>query len=150
MPQNFIRADVDQVFVLPPDVREWLPEGELAWTVRDVVESFDLSGFYRARERRVDDGRRGRWGWRRPKPGKPADPFRGPRRPAHRPSDPSRVSATGSICSLRHPHPGQSRRHNWSMSVRANEKGDMLPIAASERTLLVGLGRRRRLAGKSA
>ncbi|MFZ5851349.1 MAG: transposase, partial [Actinomycetota bacterium] len=48
MPQNFLRADVDQVFLLPPDVREWLPEGELAWTVRDVVESFDLSGFYRA------------------------------------------------------------------------------------------------------
>ena len=46
MPQNFIRADVDQGFLLPPDVRDWLPEGELAWTVKDVVESFDLSAFY--------------------------------------------------------------------------------------------------------
>ncbi|TFV52159.1 IS1182 family transposase [Geodermatophilus sp. DF01-2] len=51
MPQNFIRADVDQGFLLPPDVRDWLPEGELAWTVKDAVESFDLSAFrgsYRA------------------------------------------------------------------------------------------------------
>jgi hypothetical protein len=28
MPQNFIRGDVDQVFLLPPDVREWLAEDE--------------------------------------------------------------------------------------------------------------------------
>jgi transposase len=48
MPQNFIRGDVDQGFLLPPDVREWLPEGELAWTVKDVVESLDLSAFYRS------------------------------------------------------------------------------------------------------
>lgn len=48
MPQNFIRGDVDQGFLLPPDVREWLPEGELAWTVKDVVESVDLSAFYRS------------------------------------------------------------------------------------------------------
>lgn len=47
MPQNFIRADVDQGFLLPPDVREWLAEDELAWTVKDVVESLDLSAFYR-------------------------------------------------------------------------------------------------------
>jgi len=48
MPQNFIRGDVDQGFLLPPDVRDWLPDGELAWTVKDAVESFDLSAFYRA------------------------------------------------------------------------------------------------------
>ena len=48
MPQNFIRGDVDQGFLLPPDVREWLPDGHLAWTVRDVVESLDLAAFYRA------------------------------------------------------------------------------------------------------
>lgn len=48
MPQNFIRGDVDQGFLLPPDVRDWLPEDELAWTVKDVVESLDLSAFYRA------------------------------------------------------------------------------------------------------
>src|SRR4051794_6222742 len=47
MPQNFIRGDVDQGFLLPPDVRDWLAEDELAWTVKDVVESLDLSAFYR-------------------------------------------------------------------------------------------------------
>ena len=47
MPQNFIRANVDQVFLLPPDVRDWLPDEHLAWTVKDVVESLDLSAFYR-------------------------------------------------------------------------------------------------------
>ncbi|TQN35366.1 transposase [Blastococcus colisei] len=48
MPQNFIRGDVDQGFLLPPDVRDWLPDGELAWTVKDAVDSFDLSGFKRS------------------------------------------------------------------------------------------------------
>lgn len=51
MPQNFIRGDVDQGFLLPPDVRDWLPEDELAWTIKDAVGSFDLSAFrssYRA------------------------------------------------------------------------------------------------------
>jgi len=48
MPQNFIRGDVDQGFLLPPDVRDWLPDEHLAWTVRDVVESLDLAVFYRA------------------------------------------------------------------------------------------------------
>jgi transposase len=48
MPQNFIRGDVDQGFLLPPDVRDWLPDEHLAWTVKDVVESLDLSAFYRA------------------------------------------------------------------------------------------------------
>jgi transposase len=48
MPQNFIRGDVDQGFLLPPDVRDWLPADELAWTVKDVVESLDLSAFYRS------------------------------------------------------------------------------------------------------
>jgi transposase len=47
VPQNFIRADVDQGFLLPPDMRDWLAEDELAWTVKDVVESLDLSAFYR-------------------------------------------------------------------------------------------------------
>src|SRR3954453_9342141 len=48
VPQNFIRADVDQGFLLPPDVRDWLAEDELAWTVKDVVESLDLAAFYRS------------------------------------------------------------------------------------------------------
>lgn len=35
----------DQPFLLPPDVREWLPAGHLAWFVIDAVESLDLSRF---------------------------------------------------------------------------------------------------------
>ena len=28
---------------MPPDVRDWLPEGHLAWTVIDAVETLDLT-----------------------------------------------------------------------------------------------------------
>src|SRR6266508_4618834 len=48
---NFIGADRDQVFLLPPDVRDWLPADHLAWFVIDVVDELDLSRFraaYRA------------------------------------------------------------------------------------------------------
>ena len=33
---------------MPPDVREWLPEGHLAWFVQAAVEEMDLSAFYGA------------------------------------------------------------------------------------------------------
>ncbi len=49
-------ADRDQVFLMPPSVADWLPEGHLAWFVVDVVAELDLSAFtadYRA------DGRGG-------------------------------------------------------------------------------------------
>ena len=48
MPQNFIESRRDQGFLLPPDVREWLPEDHLAWFVIDVVGRMDLSAFYGA------------------------------------------------------------------------------------------------------
>jgi transposase len=34
----------EQAFLLPPDVREWLPEDHLAWVVIDAVGQLDLSG----------------------------------------------------------------------------------------------------------
>lgn len=34
------------MFLLPPSVRDWLPEGHLAWFVGDVVDELDLSAFY--------------------------------------------------------------------------------------------------------
>ena len=37
MPQNFLACDREQSFLLPPDVREWLPENHLAWFVIDAV-----------------------------------------------------------------------------------------------------------------
>ena len=48
MGQNFLVADREQVFLLPPDVREWLPEGHFAWFVIDAVERIDLAAFYGA------------------------------------------------------------------------------------------------------
>jgi hypothetical protein len=46
MTQNFIACDREQAFLLPPDVRDWLPEGHLAWFVLASVEEMDLSAFY--------------------------------------------------------------------------------------------------------
>jgi len=34
---------VDQSFLLPPSMKDWLPEGHLAWFIREVVEQLDLS-----------------------------------------------------------------------------------------------------------
>jgi transposase len=48
MPQNFIECGREQVFLMPPDLRDWLPEGHLAWFVLDAVGEMDLSAFYGA------------------------------------------------------------------------------------------------------
>src|SRR4051794_13227748 len=53
MPQNFLACDREQSFVLPPDVREWLPENHLAWFVIDAVAVMDTAAFYAADR---DDG----------------------------------------------------------------------------------------------
>lgn len=55
MAQNFIVCDREQVWLMPPSLREWLPEDHLAWCVLDAVAEMDLSRFYR---RYRDDG----WG----------------------------------------------------------------------------------------
>lgn len=36
----------DQEFLLPPSLRDWLPEGHLAYFVSDVVDHLDLSAMY--------------------------------------------------------------------------------------------------------
>jgi transposase len=51
MSQNFIAVDREQAFLLPPDVRDWLPEGHLAWFVLDAVAEMDVSVFYAAYRR---------------------------------------------------------------------------------------------------
>ena len=48
MPQNFIESRREQGFLLPPDVREWLPADHLAWFVIDAVAGMDLDAFYTA------------------------------------------------------------------------------------------------------
>ena len=44
--QNFLVCDREQELLLPPSLREWLPEGHLAWFVLDAVGVLDLRGFY--------------------------------------------------------------------------------------------------------
>jgi transposase len=48
MAQNFVVCDRDQELLLPPSLRDWLPEGHLAWFVIEAVAAFDLSAFYTA------------------------------------------------------------------------------------------------------
>ena len=48
MGQSFIACDREQSFLMPPDIREWLPEGHLAWFVIDAVAEMDLDAFYAA------------------------------------------------------------------------------------------------------
>jgi len=45
---NFLPCDRDQELLLPPSLREWLPEDHLAWFVLDAVDELDLSAFYGA------------------------------------------------------------------------------------------------------
>src|SRR3954453_3042657 len=48
MGQRFVACDREQSFLMPPDVREWLPEGHLAWFVIDAVGEMNLDAFYAA------------------------------------------------------------------------------------------------------
>lgn len=45
MAYNFITADRDQTFLLPPSLKDWLPEKHLAWFVLETVEEMDLRAF---------------------------------------------------------------------------------------------------------
>jgi transposase len=46
MPQNFLGCDREQSFLMPPDPRDWLPEGHLAWFILEMVRELDLAPFY--------------------------------------------------------------------------------------------------------
>ena len=49
MAYNFAGGgDDDQVFLMPPDPRDWLPEGHLAWAVRRAAGELDLAPFLSA------------------------------------------------------------------------------------------------------
>ena len=58
MAKGYLTVDRDQPFLLPPDVREWLPREHLAWYVLDAVAALDTSGFHASR-RLGGVGRRG-------------------------------------------------------------------------------------------
>jgi transposase len=47
MAYNFLPCDRDQAYLLPPSLKDWLPEGHLAWFVLDAVEQIDLSEFHK-------------------------------------------------------------------------------------------------------
>jgi transposase len=44
--QNFIACDREQPFLLPPDLRDWLPADHLAWFVIDAVGALGLGEIY--------------------------------------------------------------------------------------------------------
>lgn len=50
MDKIFRAYNLDQRLLLPPDLREWVPEGDLALFISDVVDELDLSAIYEAYE----------------------------------------------------------------------------------------------------
>ena len=48
MPQNFLSCDRDQDLLLPPSLRDWLPEDHFAWFLLESVKALELSAFYGA------------------------------------------------------------------------------------------------------
>jgi transposase len=46
MAPNFIGCDREQAFLMPPSLRDWVPEDHLVWTVLGAVEELDLCAFY--------------------------------------------------------------------------------------------------------
>jgi len=57
MAYGYVSVDRSNQFLLPPDVRDWLPPSHLAWFVIDVVERLDTSALH-ARHRNDGVGRR--------------------------------------------------------------------------------------------
>lgn len=51
MAHEFRPVSRDELMLLPPDLREWLPQGHLAWVVLEVVEQLDLSALEKAYRR---------------------------------------------------------------------------------------------------
>lgn len=45
--RTFRPYDPDELWLLPPSPREWLPEGHLADVVSDVVDELDLKAILR-------------------------------------------------------------------------------------------------------
>ncbi len=46
MGTTFRPYDPEQMLLLPPDLREWVPEGHLAHHVSDLADAVELSAFY--------------------------------------------------------------------------------------------------------
>jgi transposase len=46
MAYNLIECNREQMYLMPVSLRDWLPEGHLAWFMLEAVEEIDLSRFY--------------------------------------------------------------------------------------------------------
>ena len=51
MGYNFLPCDRDQLYLLPPALQDWLPEGDLAWFLLDAVAQLDLAAIEQAYRR---------------------------------------------------------------------------------------------------
>jgi transposase len=60
MARDFLPYNTDQQYLLPPDMREWVPEGHLIWFLSDVVDGLDLSAIFQTYQK---DDLRGRAGY---------------------------------------------------------------------------------------
>ena len=45
MPRELRRCEPDQGLLLTPSLRDWLPEGHLAFFVSDAIDALDLGAF---------------------------------------------------------------------------------------------------------
>jgi transposase len=48
MAERFKPYHPEQTFLLPPSLRDWLPQGHLAYFLSDLVDELDLSQVYAA------------------------------------------------------------------------------------------------------
>jgi transposase len=59
MAKGYLPYDVDQQLLLPPDMRQWLPEGHLALFILDIVRELELSALHQAHKTKDARGRAG-------------------------------------------------------------------------------------------
>ncbi len=59
MAKNFLPYSLDQQLLLPPNIRDWLPENHLALFILDVVDALDLEEILSVYRAKSDRGRAG-------------------------------------------------------------------------------------------
>jgi transposase len=59
MAKHFLPYDLNQTYLLPPDLKEWVPRNHLIWFISDVVDTLDLSAIYGTYEKDDPRGRAG-------------------------------------------------------------------------------------------
>ena len=52
-PAKFRPYEVNQPYLLPPDLKDWLPEGDLVYFIQDIVEQLDLTPMYKKYDGRL-------------------------------------------------------------------------------------------------